>query len=776
MLPEYIQDSITHWFAKSEESTFYERIELFRDGWKMYENENYAERYGLVLSYILEHMSVVIHDQEVLVGSVKEIIPDAEQRVYAESLVDEYWGDSSEEKKQEWISFYYSTGWYKRRHPDFFSFGHLAYNWDTLITEGLGWYQDKAQNLLDRGRFKGDSDKESFLKGAVICYRGIMNFIDRYADEAATLAQKASMPGEKSRLTDIGALCKRIVSGPPETFREALQLIWFVTLASQKVAGCGVFCFSRMDQYLLPFYKKDLASGELTEEQALILIEDFYNKNNDIMNPGDHMSQEDDKVRRNLEVTYDDPNYIILGGLLEEGRSGVNELSHLFIRAAHEMRLRNPWIVVRYHDGISDTFWKEVVAAMRLNATVTVYNDDTMIPALLEYEIKPEDVYDYGFYGCNDPLIPAEEGGLRQLWINLPWPVELALNGGEPFMNPEDVVDGNWTLRDRLIGLMYGPYRGVESNLEDIGTMDEFLGLYRANLSLLMRQFREGMEADYQVEKRCSSGKIRIEDLFLNGTIEAAENWISGGVKYHKITMQGSGFSTTADSLAAINKTVFVDGRCTLKELRDALAANFEGYEELHRYLRDIAKYGNDESVADGFANKLGHIFCDVMAEMNAERQGLYTYMPAISTDRDFTLQGSRLGATPDGRMAGEPVGENQSPSTGSDKNGITALLNSASAIPFNRITGGPLNVMLHPSAVDKDEGLNKLASLFRVYMKKGGMQIQLNVVGRDDLIEAQKYPERYKSLCVRVTGYAAYFVQMGKIAQDELIHRTVNY
>lgn len=354
--------------------------------------------------------------------------------------------------------------------------------------------------------------------------------------------------------------------------------------------------------------------------------------------------------------------------------------------------------------------------------------------------------------------------------------MELALNGGEPFMNPEDVVDGNWTLRDRLIGLMYGPYRGVESNLEDIGTMDEFLGLYRANLSLLMRQFREGMEADYQVEKRCSSGKIRIEDLFLNGTIEAAENWITGGVKYHKITMQGSGFSTTADSLAAINKTVFVDGRCTLKELRDALAANFEGYEELHRYLRDIAKYGNDESVADGFANKLGHIFCDVMAEMNAERQGLYTYMPAISTDRDFTLQGSRLGATPDGRMAGEPVGENQSPSTGSDKNGITALLNSASAIPFNRITGGPLNVMLHPSAVDKDEGLNKLASLFRVYMKKGGMQIQLNVVGRDDLIEAQKYPERYKSLCVRVTGYAAYFVQMGKIAQDELIHRTVNY
>ena len=192
--------------------------------------------------------------------------------------------------------------------------------------------------------------------------------------------------------------------------------------------------------------------------------------------------------------------------------------------------------------------------------------------------------------------------------------------------------------------------------------------------------------------------------------------------------------------------------------------------------MKNVAKYGNDISGADEFAGKVTNIFCDVMDEMNRERKGLYSYMPTISTDRDFTMQGSRMGASADGRLAGEAVGENQSPAPGADQNGVTALLNSASSIPFDRITGGPLNVMLHPSTVENDEGLDKLASLFRVFMKKGGMQIQLNVVGQDELLKAQQNPEKYKTLCVRVTGYSAYFVQMGKIAQDEMIHRTVNY
>ncbi|MDC7231695.1 MAG: pyruvate formate lyase family protein [Spirochaetales bacterium] len=776
MIPNYIQKSMKAWFEKNPRATFYERIDLFQEGWKLFGSESYARRYGKVLSHMLNNMSVVIRDEELLVGAVKEIIPSKEQRAFAENLVEERWGTATEEQKQEWISFYYSPGWIKRRHPDFFTFGHLAFNWDTLIEKGLGWYIGKAQGILDAGTYKEDEDRISFLEGAVAGYEGISRFIARYAEEAARLAGEATLPEEKARLTEIAALCERITLGPAGSLREALQLIWFITLASQKVAGCGVFCFSRMDQYLLPFYEKDLADGKLTREEALYLIEDFYNKNNDIMDPGDHMSQEDDKVINNLEVTYDDPNYIILGGLLDKETSGVNDLSFLFVQAAHEMGLRNPWLVIRYHDGIDNEFWKAVADSMRSNSSVTIYNDDTMIPALLKYEVEEEDVYEYGFFGCNDPLIPCEEGGLRQMWVTLPWPVELAINGGQPFMNPQDIPEGNFTLKDRLIGLMYGPFKGVESSLTDIKSMDDFLELYRANLSLLMRQYREGMEQDYQVEKKCSRGKIRIEDLFLNGTIDAAECWITGGVKYHKIIMQGSGFSTAVDSLAAINKAVFVDKRYTLSELRDAMAANYEGYEELHSYVKSLPKYGNDDREADQFAAKVTDIFCDVMEEMNRERKGLYTYMPTISTDRDFTMQGSKMGASADGRLAGEAVGENQSPAAGADQNGITALLNSASAIPFDRITGGPLNVMLHPSTVENEEGLEKLASLFRAFMKKGGMQLQLNVVGHDELIKAQQNPDQYKTLCVRVTGYSAYFVQMGKVAQDEMIHRTVNF
>ncbi len=776
MLPCYIEKSIHQWFEKSEEATFYERIELFQEGWKLHESKSCAERYGSVLSHILDRMSVVIREEELLVGAVKEIIPDDEQRAFAEALVEERWGGVTEEQKQEWISFYYSPGWIKRRHPDFFTFGHLAFNWDTLIEKGLLWYVKKAEGLLDAGTYAGNEEKESFLKGAILAYEGIINFIRRYAAEAKSLSASAPTPEEKTRLEEISALCGRIAEGPANSFREALQLIWFVTLASQKVAGCGVFCFSRMDQYLLPFYEKDRTEGRLSRDEALVLIEDFYNKNNDIMTAADHMSQEASNVVNNLEVTYDDPNYIIIGGWLKPGVSGVNELSFLFIRAAREMRLRNPFIVVRYHEGIDNAFWMDVADAMRRNATVVIYNDETMLPALKEYGIEEEDAYTYGYFGCNDPIIPKKEGGLRQFWVNLPWPVELALNGGEPLMNADQVPEGNFTLQDRLIGLMYGPLRGVQSRTEDIKTMDDFLRLYRENLSLLMRQYREGMEEDYKVEKKYCAGKIRIEDLFLDGTIDEAENWITGGTKYHKIIMQGSGFSTAADSLAAINKAVFQEKRYSLKDLRDAMAANFEGYEEIHAYLKNCPKYGNDVDEADDFAGTLIDIFCDVMDEMNRERKGLYTYMPTISTDRDFTMQGKKLGASADGRKAGEAVGENQSPSLGADKSGVTALLNSASSIPFDRITGGPLNVMLHPSSVEEEEGLEKLASLFRVYMRKGGMQIQLNVVGHDELVEAQKHPERYKNLCVRVTGYSAYFVQMGKVAQDELIQRTVNF
>ena len=592
--------------------------------------------------------------------------------------------------------------------------------------------------------------------------------INRYAEEA-----------EKAGLDKIASVCRKIAEGPAETFYEALQLLWFTVLISQKVAGCGVFCFDRMDQYLKPYYERDIAAGVLTEEEAYGLIVEFFNKNNEILDHGDHMSQESEVVKNNLEVTYDDPNYIIIAGLLSKGVSGVNKLSHLMIRASHEMGLRNPFIVVRWHEGIDPKFWSEVCDAMRNNSTVVVYNDETMIPALLEFGVDEEDVYGYGYYGCNDPLIPKKEGGLRQLWVNLVWPFELALNGGSAFcVGAGDWVhdpSANFDMRDRLIGLMSGVYSGETEGYKEPETMDDFIAGYKKQLRFLLLQYMRKMEQDYLKEQEYSKGRIRIEDLFLQGTIENATNWIAGGTKYHKITMQGSGMATAVDSLAAIDQAVFKEKKYSLDEIREALRTDFADREDIRIYLDSLPKFGNDVEEVDKYAAVVTNAFCDVVAEMNETRTGLYTYMPTLSTDRDFTGMGACLAATADGRRAGEQISENQSPYMGADHSGVTALLNSVSKIPFNRITGGPLNVMLHPSTIEGDDGLAKLTALFSVFMKRGGMQVQLNVVGREELLEAQKKPEQHKNLCVRVTGYSAYFVQMGKIAQEELINRTVN-
>jgi formate C-acetyltransferase len=776
MIPEHVKKSIETWFDKSDEATFYERIVLQQEAVEKYGNEPFAIRHGHILEHILKHMTVLIKDEERIVGSVVEIIPTDEQRQYAESLSNEWWGPQvSEEERQRQVSYYFSPGWVKRRNPVFFSLGHLAYDWETIIGKGLLWYTEKVESILEEGKFAEDKDKTNFLKGALISYKAHTNFILRYADEAAKLAQASQQEEERKRLEEVAEVCRHIATGSARTLQEALQLIWLVVLVSQKTAGCGVFNFSRMDQYLLPLFNSDIENGRLNEEQALGLIIEFYNKNNEIMFPADHMSQEHESVIKNLEVSYDDPNYLTVGGKLDSQTSAVNRLSFLFIKAANLLRLKNPFVVVRWHEGIDRDFWNEVIDSMRNNATVVVYNDDTMIPALLEFGVEEKDVYSYGFYGCNDPNIPALEGGLRQLWMNLVWPYELALNGGRPFSEPDRSVNKNFGITDRIqIGLMSGPYVGKHFPVDaPCPSMDVFIDRYRQQMSFLLDQYRIIMEKDYESEAQWNRGHIRIEDLFLDGTIDEATSWIVGGTKYHKVTLQGSGLATAVDSLAAIDIAVFKEKRYTLEELRTAIAANFEGYEEMRTYLSRLPKFGNDLDSVDEYAKVVVDAFADAVVKMNKERKGLYTYIPTISTDRDFTTMGQWLAASADGRLAGEPISENQSPYIGADKSGMTALLNSVSRVPFNRIAGGPLNLRLHPSTVEGREGLAKLASLMEVYLRKGGLQAQMNVVGRAELIEAQKHPEKYKNLCVRVVGYAAYFVQMGKKAQDELIQRT---
>lgn len=321
---------------------------------------------------------------------------------------------------------------------------------------------------------------------------------------------------------------------------------------------------------------------------------------------------------------------------------------------------------------------------------------------------------------------------------------------------------------------MTGPYYGVKTRpVDEIRSMDEFLEVYYAQLRYLTGEYRKGFEMDLLKERECTFGKIRIEDCFLKGTIENAVTWTEGGTKYHKIVAQGCGLSSTINALYAIEKLVFTDGEFTLSELARILRSDYAGREDLAlRWKRKLAKFGNDLPEVDKYAGIVTDLFVRAIDECNGPEY-LYQMWPTYSTDRDFTTMGAFVGATPEGRRAKAPLSENQSPDEGTDLSGTTALLNSLSKVPFDRITGGPLNLKLHPSAVAGEDGLDAMCALFKTYMQNGGMQLQINVLDAKTLREAQRNPEMYRSLCVRVTGYSAFFVEMGKKAQDEMIRRT---
>ena len=767
-----MREKVGELYAKDYRLTFFERLELLMQSEPLFAGEPYSLRYARTLDYILQRISLPLEPGELIAGGVKEIVPSAEQVEWANALSRKWW-DLSDDEIQRRILWYYSPNWLRRRPPWFYSFGHLGLEWEKLLRIGLGGYEAEARQRLEGEDLRGDPDRRAFVEAALLCYQALERYIRRYAQEAAQAA--TACPEAEHGLERIAAACARVSSEPPTSLQEALQLLWLIILPLMKVCGCGVFDFGRMDQYLLPFYRRDLESGALSREGARELILEFFYRNNQIMSPADHMSIEDRQTDFTLEVVFDDPNYLIVGGRLPGGEPGVNELSHLLVEAQAALRLRNPFMVVRYYAGIDEEFWLKTCAAMRDNATIILYNDETMIPALTSYGIPAREAADYGFYGCNDPDLTGRQGGLRQLWFNLLLPLELVLNPALQKTDPDRAAGGSqFSLRERMIGLMTGRYWGIRTRaLEEIASLDELLEEYRQQLAFLLADYRRAFDVDIALEARVNRGRFRIEDCFLRGPLQRALTWNDGGSLYNVLTLQGCGIASVADSLAAVDQLVFQDGTLKLAELGAVLAEDFRGAEELRRRLRyQLPKFGNDLPRVDELAARVVNIFCDEVQACN-RGEPLYTFLPTLSTDRDFAAMGRIVGATPDGRKAGEPLSENQSPSEGADREGLTALLNSASRLPFARITGGPLNLRIHPSAVKGAEGAKNLAALLRTYLERGGMQVQLNVASRAQLLEAQEHPERYRGLCVRVVGYSAYFVQMGRRAQDELIRRT---
>jgi len=279
MLSERLANSIEEWFQKDYRATFFERIDYLAESEPLFADLPYAIRYGKTLGYILDRITVSIQPGEQIVGSVTEVIPTEEQRQLVEQLSHEWW-DIDQEEMQKKALWYYSYGWIRRRPPWFFTLGHLALDWEGIITRGLASFEEHARQVAAQPEMQKDHHKMEFLEGASLCYQALSRYIQRYSLQAQMEAQNCEDPLRKSELLQISESCAHISKKPARTFQEALQLLWLIILPLMKVAGCGVFNLHRMDQYLMPFYQSDIEKGILTRESALELIEEFYNKNN----------------------------------------------------------------------------------------------------------------------------------------------------------------------------------------------------------------------------------------------------------------------------------------------------------------------------------------------------------------------------------------------------------------------------------------------------------------------------------------------------------------
>ncbi len=711
-------------FAMDDRTLFLERLEILHECATRYAGLTAGQRFGHTLMELLSRISTPIDDDDLIVGRVPEVLPT--------------------EAQEAWIAAHRKALWAP---PWFSTDGHLTISWPRILNEGMAGIRRRAEERL-HGMGEADDavsrSQRDFMTGVMLCCEAIALFGARYAQEAEAQARRCPTPERAEELRRIAAVCRRVPEHPARTFHEAVQAIWLVDLVLHAVVGARDFALGRLDQFLWPFYARDLAEGRITPQEAQELVECLYIKCSEIIGYADQANA------RKRSRCQDSVQYVVLGGSSPDG-DATNPLSTLCLRAGF-LKLKQPTIKVRYHPGIDPTFWRETCALIREGGAVGVYNDGVVVPAFLSVGVAPEDAWDYVHYGCCNANVPGHEGSLMERWHNLPKLLELALhNGIDPLAGDQ-------------VGLRTGDIYGFRS-LEDL-------------LVALQGQIRHALEAERALYPPLSPEALAqcsftLESAFLEGCIENGREWRLGGTKYWHKSQHGVGIATVADSLAAIQQVVFEEGELTLAELRDILDADYVGHEALRLRLRNrCSKYGNDDEGVDALAARVANLFCDEVLRCN-EAPHSVRFWPEIYSYHNNRRMGAQVGATPDGRRRGEVLSENQSPTLGVDRHGPSACLNSIARLPFQRTPGGGTNLKLHPSAVEGEAGLQALSDLMRTYFHNGGQHLQVNVIDAATLREAQQHPERHRSLSVRVVGYSAYFVTLSPEVQEDLIRRT---
>lgn len=631
--------------------------------------------------------------------------------------------------------------------------GHYSPHYKKILEKGFNGIKQDAQEKLTELGIPADGrevEKYNFWKAAIISCDAAIAFAARYADLARKMAIEATEATRKTELLKIAEVCDNVPANPPGNFHEACQSFYFFHLILQLESSGHSISPGRFDQYMYPFYKKDIDDDRITAAEAQELIECLWIKLSEI-----------NKIRP-IGATKAFGGYpmfqnLCVGGQTRDGQDATNELSYMCLDASQNVQLHQPSISARLWNGTPDKFWYKIVEVTKKGLGMpALYNDEVIIPALLNRGKSIEDARDNAIVGCVEPGPQGYEygwsGGTGDApFFSLPACLEYAINDGKNLMT----------------GVQVGPKTG---SLSDFKSFDEVKAAYVTQVQYFVDHFAVITNTADLVHQEVAP--LPFLSCGMEPCIERGIDVSAGGAKYNATGTAGVGVSNAGDSLTAIKKIVFDDKMISGAELLNKLKANWDGDEVLrNKILAHVTHYGNDDPETDSIAAWAAGVYCQ-LTENSVGPRGKYS--PGLYPVSANLPMGLGVGASADGRKAGEPLADGISPVHGRDANGPTALLKSAAKIDHLINSNGTLlNLRFHPSALEGSVGEDALIAALKSYFDLKGLHVQYNVVSSKKLREAQKNPDKYKDLVVRVAGYSALFVGLDPDLQEDIITRT---
>ncbi len=712
------------------EETFHQRREIFTRVFQEHPHEPQPVRMALGLARFLAEKAIPMTKDEVLAGYIQQYdyayTKPADVNVEVEYLFRTR-GWPAGHPDREFIEDFQKrcrVQLFDRISPG----AHVIAGYDRILQNGWGAIVQTYRQELD----SASGEAADVVRAGIIVGEAATSYIRRYAEKARSLSETTTSHIYARQLLKISHACSRIATEKPSSFFEAVQLLWLTHEIICIENKSGSFSIGRLDEMLFPFYEEDLKLGRLSREEAAELIEALWIKFN------------------GLRSGYQN---VVIGGSDATGGDMTNDISTMCLQATRKLRTDQPLLSVRCHSGLPEKFWEEILLLIEEGLGFpALFNEEVIIDSQKLKGISPEDAWKFGIIGCVEPATPGKEFShteeFRLNWAKL---LEMMLHGGVCPVTGESIP-----LKQRR-------------NLEEIQDFEVLYTWYKEELAHCIEL---AVKATNIMEKNFAE---HWPNPFLSLTMEGCleKDVTDGGTVYNLSTINGCGMANAVDSLTAIKQHVFENRSMTLPELAVLLRENFSTQEAVRqRLLHAYPKFGNDKDEPDELMNELTHVFCQEVSKYSNDRGG--RYQAGLYTVFTHGTMGEMTGALPDGRLAGVSLSNGLSSTQGADQNGPTALMRSLTKLDHRLFGNGMvLDTKFHPSFFATDRHRKAFRPMVDTYFAMGGMEVQFNVVDRKILLDAQKHPEHYQDLVVRVSGFSAYFNDLQKSIQDEIIART---